>query len=361
VAGSSAAQTRPAQPPAGAPTPTKPQEPGQYRIAIRVDRVTTPVTITNPRGEYVVDIERPEVTLLDNKQPQQIELFELVSRPLSLVIIIDVSTRMAPLLKDIRPSGVLFTQLAMGETGEAAVLTYDRFVEVTQPFTNNADLIEKAFKTLSAGVESQTRLTDAIYRGLTMLQSRIKDRRGTIVVIGEGHDIGSESELGFALRDAQLLGVSIYTVELSTVLAKLKSKPGPAAPSPIPPGGRPSAPGAPVGVPQGATSSGNLVPILVDVIRGVKRVIWDKPMKGFAEGTGADHINVFSQKGIQEAVQKIANELHSQYLISYRPNNLKGPEFHTIEVRVNRPGLKTRTRPGYYYTPELSPESPGNR
>jgi hypothetical protein len=50
--------------------------------------------------------------------------------------------------------------------------------------------------------------------------------------------------------------------------------------------------------------------------------------------------------------------LHSQYLLTYSPNNQEVAGFHNIVVQVTKPDLKIRTRDGYYLagTPEGAPE-----
>jgi hypothetical protein len=47
-------------------------------------------------------------------------------------------------------------------------------------------------------------------------------------------------------------------------------------------------------------------------------------------------------------VEAISEELHSQYLLSYQPNNQGEGGFHDIKVLVNRRNLEVRTRPGYW-------------
>jgi hypothetical protein len=77
-------------------------------------------------------------------------------------------------------------------------------------------------------------------------------------------------------------------------------------------------------------------------------------MKTYSDGTGSGHINATSNRAVADAVQKIGLELHSQYWVSYRPNNLGAnpstAEFHNIVVKVKAPGVKVRHRPGYFYT-----------
>jgi VWFA-related protein len=315
-----------------------------------VKEVALPVTFENSRGEFVTDIERPEVTIYDNRVQQKIGAFEISYRPISLVIMIDTSARMEGVLPDLRTSGILFTQLVMGETGEAAVLTFAKEVDVKQPFTTDGDLIEKAFKGLRTE-ESDTRVTDGVFRALGMLANRPKDHRKVVVIIGEGHDMGSELKKNQALREAQIENVSIYSVETSSWKA-LAKKPLPQGPTmnPFPAGSQPGPPGT-LNIPMGV-QTGDIDPVLKEVYRDIKGFIWNHPLRTYAGGTGSSHIDAFTLKGVEQAVQLIGRELHSQYWLSYSPNNATATEeYHTIEVRVNRPGVKVRARPGYFYIP----------
>ena len=51
---------------------------------------------------------------------------------------------------------------------------------------------------------------------------------------------------------------------------------------------------------------------------------------------------------MEQALARIGEELHSQYLLSYNPSNKEEGGYHTIRVAVEKPGLKVRTRTGYW-------------
>jgi VWFA-related protein len=328
----------------------KPKDQDQpFILRLPVSEVALPVTFLDGIGDFVTDIERPEVTLSDNKVVQKIQNFEVAYRPISMVILVDTSTRMEGVLPNLRSAGILFTSLVMGETGEAALLTYDQSVDVKQEFTTNGDLIEKGFKNLRTG-GSESRLTDGVFRALGLVTNRKEDRRRVVVILGEGKDLGSESRKSQALREAQLANVSIYAVELSAFKAMAK-RPLPETTTPaIPEAARPHEPGVPLGS-QGGVVGFNMWPALVESTRAVKGMLWEHPLKNYTGGTGSDHINATSNKAVEDAVQRIGKELHSQYWISYAPNNLRAQEFHSIELKVGRPGVKARYRPGYMYIP----------
>ena len=68
----------------------------------------------------------------------------------------------------------------------------------------------------------------------------------------------------------------------------------------------------------------------------------------FADRTGGVCYSHWSKKGVQDELNKIANEIQSQYEIAYVPYTPSENGFHRIEVRVDRSGVKVRTRAGYF-------------
>ena len=74
----------------------------------------------------------------------------------------------------------------------------------------------------------------------------------------------------------------------------------------------------------------------------------DNPAELFTKGTGGREFSFYRQRGLEEAIQHIGEELHSQYLISYNPNNKEEGGFHQIQVVVagRRDVGRVQTRPG---------------
>ena len=83
-------------------------------------------------------------------------------------------------------------------------------------------------------------------------------------------------------------------------------------------------------------------------MRNVKAVVKDRPLEVAATATGGTYQAAFRDSKIENAVDAIGGELNSQYMLSYRPTGADNPGYHQIKVTVNRPGVKVRTRPGYY-------------
>lgn len=353
------AQTAPTETePEAAPAP--PSE-GQDRIPTfrgGVTEVVAPVTVTDEYDEFVMNLRPEDFLLYDNDVQQQIKV-QLTELPLSLAILLSNSARVEPLLPQVRKTAPLFTNLLLGADDETAIITFDHRVNVAQKFTRDPERVEKVFKDLKPG-SMQSRLSDAMARALTMLSTRSRGRRKVILAIAESRDMGSDADLGYVLREAQHTGISIYTVGLSTTRANLTRKPPPPPPSPIPPGAGISRPGVPSTPTVELQTSGtiNLKNLLVETMYGVKNIFFDHPLEAYAKGTGALHLGGFSKGAVERAVSLIARELRSQYLITYRPNNLNQGGLHRIKVLVDRPGVKVRTRPGYFFPGGRRPEAP---
>ena len=70
--------------------------------------------------------------------------------------------------------------------------------------------------------------------------------------------------------------------------------------------------------------------------------------KVLTEQTGGATFPFTRQKGLEDAIEKLGAELHTQYLLGFTPESTE-PGYHPIEVRVTGHGeLRIRSRPGYW-------------
>ena len=319
---------------------------------VRIEDVTLPVTVTDPKGEFVIDLDASSFRVIDNGVEQKILGFELSWEPVSMVIAVETSSRVESAIPEISRAGILFTQLVIGETSEAAIITFDDEIKMVQEFTGNSNLIENAFRSLKPAGED-VRLSDAISYATTLLQRRRDNRRKVIVVMSEARNIGSSNSPGLVLRNAQQLGISIYTVGLSATQGLL-DRAGNRASPPFPAGveARPQPanhPPTPDAQTRPADANVSMLPIIEELVSFSKNVLGANPLSFFAQGTGAREFSAVGD-GMEQAISKIGRELRSQYLLAYRPNNLDEPGFHHIRVTVSQSNLRVRTLPGYMFT-----------
>jgi len=354
-----------AQAPSG-PLSPKPgaevQQPPKNAIKVQVALVTTPVTVRDARGEMVHNLEAQHFQVTDNGVAQKIAHFDLGGDPLSLVILIETSSRIEPLAPEMRKTGILFTQTVMGPTGEAAVVVFNDAVDKLQDFTTSADLIENTITQLKLGT-SGSKLYDAMAVGVEMLSSRPQataekpGRRRVLLILSEAIDDGSEKKLGEVLRQAQLANVTIYSVGLSTTRAELQAKPKPPQRPNLPVGTLPSPPGTPPPTPTSEENRYGNIDLMAAAVWAVQHIhdqVKANALEVAAAATGGAHLATFKDRSVEKAIDEIGGELHSQYTVSYTPTGPDAPGYHEIKVSVIRndaKNLKVRARPGYYLAP----------
>ena len=341
------------------------------KIGVSVSLVNTPITVRDKKGNMIHSFDAKDFQITDNGVPQSILHFDMGGDPLSLVVLVETSARVAAFLPQISKAGIVITQTVMGDNGEAAIIGFNDAVDKLQGFTHNADKIENVFTHLKPGT-SGAKLYDAMTAGIEMLSSQPQPtsdqpgRRRVMLIISEATDVGSGMQFGEVLRQAQLANITIYSVGLSTTRAQLQAEPRDKTPQVTPPGtfGAPPMPGT-IQTPEtdAARLGSGVGQAIIWAVKHGKDKVKGNPLALAAAGTGGQHIATFKNKSIDNAIDEIGGELHSQYSVSYAPAGTNTNGYHEIKVTLAKSATtgvkdskdwKIRNRPGYYVGP---PES----
>ena len=320
-------------------------------IRVGVNLVSTPVVVQDVTDSLVVDLTQSDFRLFDNGIQQTLEAVEIGGAPVAAVIVVETSSRIAALLPAICRTGLLFTQNVIGETGEAAVIGYSDKVDTLVSFTQDHDVVESAFANLQPH-GSDAYLYDALQQAVRSLRNLPPPHRRVIITVAEAIDTGSEEKPSVVVREAQNADITIYSIGLSTTAAEARGPQKQAAPLPVTPPGTFSLPPLP-GLVNGSTvqqlQHGNMD--LGALFRHTWSFLSSQPaVEAAAAATGGLYQSTLSNDSIERAIGRIADELHSQYTLSYLPHTKNSKSgFHQIKVTVGQPDLfKVRSRPGYY-------------
>lgn len=323
--------------------------PRRSDIVVGVNVVIAPTTVIDKRtGQLVSGLQIPDFRLYDNDQVQRINA-DIGTQPISLVVAIQANNIMDSMLPKIQKIGSMLGSLVLGENGEAALVKFDSKAETVQEFTSDSGAISESLQKIKAG-RSSSALVDAVTYSVRLLKNRPQDRRRIILLISERRDNGSEGRLRDALDSAQLANVVVYSVDISRFLANAEHKAEPPRPNPIPTTANPMPPGAAV-TPTTVDiqrNAGNVIPLITEVFKSVKGKFSGNPVDILTAYTGGREFAFARQRGLEQAISAIGEEVHSQYLLSYSPSNLKDGGFHSIRVEVLRPNYEVRTRTGYW-------------
>ena len=334
---------------------TDPPSTQQPRFTTEIKEVVTPVTVVDRDGNIINGLQPYQFHLTDNDKEQDIHV-DVTYEPISLVVAVQANTSVDAILPQVRKIPELLSQFIIGDQGRAAVLAFDHRLQVLQPFTNDSAKIDAAVKKIRAGSYT-SRLVDAIGESVRMLSHEPKNRRRIVLLTSETRDLGSEGKKREVLFASEINNVEVYAVDMSRFVEVLSGRPKPPRPDPMPPTARQgtlpaNVPATPTTVAQTFGQNGGraeFMPLFKEVLRDVKDIFVDNPVEMMTKGTGGQEFSFATLRGLESAISKIGEQLHSQYMITYTPNNGSEAGFHEIVVAVaGVKGAKVRTRPGYW-------------
>ena len=347
------------------PRPDVPIQQGPKRaqttIKSNVVLVNAPVTVRDSKDQIVTSLAAADFRLTDHGVPQTISHFDVGTDPLSLVVLVETSSRVAPLLPAVQKSGILITETILGQNGEAAIVGFNDTIDKLLPFSKNPDAIQSAVAQIHAST-SGSRLYDAMGVGVEMLTAAPEPaadtpgRRRVLLVVSEATDVGSQAKLGEVLRKAQLANVTIYSVGLSTTRALLQQEPkqnhtdiAPPGTYPLPP--IPGKPPVPEEEDPRLNNTVDLMALAVWAVSHIADKVSAHALEVAAVATGGAHFATFKDRTIEKALDEIGGELHTQYTLGYSPAGTTEDGYHEIKVSLvdaKYKNLKIRSRPGYY-------------
>jgi VWFA-related protein len=200
-------------------------------------------------------------------------------------------------------------------------------------------------------------MLDAAHAAIERLRQRANVRR-VLLLISESRDRSSETSLDAVVPAAQTAGVTVYAAAYSAFKTAFTTKSS-ATGAPRQPK-RPERPSEETGTLKGTYPTQNPTnadPRLpapeqrVDILGGIGELVRlgkTKTTEALATATGGATFSFARLKGLEDAIEKLGVELHTQYVLSFVPEAPE-PGFHRLEVRVSRRGeFRVRARPGYW-------------
>ena len=282
-----------AQTPTPRPTPPVTDDTGP----IKTFEVRLPVTITEKKNkkELVKGMTRNNFLVYEDGVLQEVTFFtdEKTNPPVYVGVLMDTSESTKGKMDFSKEAArnFLYTVLQTRKD-KAAFMTFDHEINLRLDFTDKKDELDKAVEKVKK-TGSQTALYDAVWQ-FTDEKLRTAPGRRVIVIITDGDDTFSRAELKDAIDIAQRTETTIFAI--STKEGFLGSVPG--------------------------------------VDAGTVKDKGDKYLTQLCAETGGEAFFTGDMLELERAFKKISEELRSQYIITYRPENQNydGKE-RKIEVR----------------------------
>ena len=311
--------------------------------------------VRDGKGKLITDLNREDFEIREDGVQQEVRYFSReTDTPLTIGLLIDTSGSVRNVLEIEKDQAKLFLSRVLRPGDLAFVINFDLEVTLIQDFTNDMRDLSEAIDsvvintggtlpvsgpgsypgrrrfplqgqypipgpgpfpgpstrpsrippTFPGRSPAGTLLYDAVYLSAT---EQLPDEVGrkVLILLSDGEDQGSRTELSSAISSVQRADIVIYSLSISNRSAF------------------------------GRWGSGG-----VSALRRLSR------------DTGGRVIKVGKPKDTGVAFEQIAEELRSQYSLGYTPSSKKdGVGFRKIEVRVRGGKYKVQARRGYYPRP----------
>lgn len=267
---------------------------------IKVSTASVPVyvTVTDTERRLVPDLTIDDFEIYDNGKLQTINVFENKPVPITTTVMIDTSGSMTAILGFVKDGAEQFLIRLLPDDRAQVGEFSDKIKFHPGSFIDDRDRLIYLLKhELDFGYP--TRLYDAVDESLARLEP--ETGRKVVLVFTDGDDTASKIGLGKVMDRARESDVMIYAVGLVN-----------------------------------------------EYFNGQQRVrsAPDRGLKKLAEDTGGGFFELKKTADLGETFTRVAQELHSQYVLGFSPAVLDG-KVHKIEVRVKRSGLSARARKTY--------------
>ena len=273
------------------------------------------VTVTDEDGRLITTLSRDNFEVRDEGKPQPITLFDNTPQPIRLIVMLDVSGSMEGNLPLLRAAAdQLFARLRPDDVARVGAFGHE--ITISPSFTGDLEQLRRALPATIAA-DAPTPLWRALDEALDAFEDEGEERR-VILVLSDGKDSGP-----FDFRQRYVSQVEVIerarNDDVMVYSIGMRSR-----------GARPMLPGLGPGGLQAMLTADLPDP-------GLARV---------AEESGGGYTEIRFGQDLGAAFARVADELHSQYLIAFEPPQRDG-KVHKVDVRVNQRGLKPRARKSY--------------
>jgi VWFA-related protein len=322
----------------------------QTLIRVHTNLVQVPVTVRNRDGRMVDGLLSTDFVVKENGMPQKLTWFSADPFALSVAVVLDLGMSDAAVQKVNQTFPSLIGALAPYD--EVALYTYSSTVSEVADFAGATPKLTALFNQIKTErghsngppvmsgplapngpiingvpVGSPTEpvytpekeshvLNDAILQAALGLTKRDRTRRKIIFVISDGRESGSKASYRDVLRLLLSNEIQVKAVAVGNAAVPIYGRLE-----------RLHLPGQGIG---------NILPRYVS-----------------ATGGGEPYTEA-SRSAIEDTYAEVMSEARNQYTLAYAPSKPKTPTtsgYRSIEVLVDRPGLKISARDGYYPAP----------
>ncbi len=284
-------------------------------IKVDVRLVNLNVRVADRSGQPITGLEKDDFQVFEEGVPQTVSHFQPVTAPIQLLLLLDLSGSTEAKMDIILEAAAGFVD-SLGPEDSVAVAIFARQLHLVCDFTQDRNLLKRRIRRLE-NRGSRTGFYDAMWSAMDLLD-RLNIARKAIVVMTDGFDSSlidpKDSPAGHDFEELLVRAGEGESVIFAVYLN---------------------------------TRSDFSIPLTKTVRQAYDKAF--KQVEALAEQTGGALFRSRRPEDLEKAYRRVAAELRISYSLAYTPSEVHHDgSWRKIAVRVNRGGVKVKTRPGYY-------------
>jgi Ca-activated chloride channel homolog len=263
-----------------------------------IDAVAVTATVVDADGRLALGLTRDAFEVYEDGELQTITQFTNERVPIGLGVLLDMSDSMfGRRMIDARAAVERFLFELLTPADEFFILAFNHYPHILTRWTSTPDDVRAGLADLKPS--GGTAIYDAVVGALPMIGRRTRER-AALLVISDGADTASDTSVAEVRTSLLRSDAFVYAIAIDSPKRQ------------------------PINTRVNAVALGEIT----------------------SQSGGRTEV-VQDMEGLHAATARIAEELNSQYVMAYASPRATDGKYHSIRVRVTKPGYKVRARNGY--------------
>lgn len=281
-------------------------------VKVNTDLVVFDAQVIDKKSKRTLgDLTKDDFTITENGVKQEVSYFSRDELPLSIILLLDVSRSVRPIIHEIR-DGALNALQRLKPEDEVAVMAFGTTYQMVQDFTKDRRVVSEKIESATADdrLGNGTFLSSALESAATHMQKApTPGSRRVIIIITDNIAVTPDRETNYIVDELLDSGTVVYGLIVQAAFGKFFK----------------------------IMSLGQL----------------SKGVNDFVERTGGEIVGA-NKKEVDEKLGLVIDRLRARYQLGFRPVNTSDDgKFRPVEIKVAE-GKKRKEKPlvltkrGYY-------------
>jgi Ca-activated chloride channel family protein len=281
-------------------------------VKVSTDLVVFDAQVIDKKSKRTIgDLTKDDFAITENGVRQEVSYFSRDELPLSIILLLDVSRSVRPIIHEIR-DGALNALQRLKPEDEVAVMAFGTTYQLVQDFTKDRRLVSQKIESATAteSLGNGTFLSSALESAATHMQKApAPGSRRVIIVVTDNIAITPDRETKYIVDELFDSGTVVYGLIVQAAFGKLFK----------------------------VMSLGQL----------------SKGVNAFVERTGGEIVGA-DKKEVDAKLGFVIDRLRARYQLGFRPVNISGDgKFRPVEIKITETKKRKEkpmvlTKRGYY-------------